>query len=333
MPIAWQAGTNFYIGNSPESDGVTAIVPGTRASWWGGYDDVKRLAEEAVGRPLKGAEIDRYWMAKGLEFWRKQPGKALGLLVRKTFLWFAGYEVGNDRDLYVVKRYSFIDYLLFNSKFLKFPFGILLPLALAGVWLCRRRWRRLMPLYLFVGAYSLSFIAFFVTSRYRMPMIPVVAILAVIGLLGLIGPISTRERGVGLAITVAAFLLFNANLAGAGRQTSPDQNHFAAALGLQKQGKEAEALAEVRRALEHDSATNALTLEATLLGRKNDHAGAESAARATVRLHPSEADAYGILGNVFANAGGSTRPRTTTKSRSGATHTRCRRGTTSATSP
>ena len=305
VPIAWQAGTNFYIGNNPESDGVTAIAPGTRASWWGGYDDVKVLAEEAAGRPLKGAEIDRYWLGKGLEFWRKQPGKALGLLLRKTFLWFAGYEVGNDSNLYAVKRYSFINFLLFNSKFLKFPFGILLPLALAGVWLARRHWRRLMPLYLLVAAYSLSFVVFFVTSRYRMPMIPIAAILASVGLVGLVGLVrlSGRERGIALAIALAAFLLFNANLAGAGRVASLGQNHFAAALGLREQGKNAEALAEVRRALAHDSATNVLSFEATMLGGMGDLAGAVRAARAATMLHPSEADAYGELGNVFANAG------------------------------
>jgi 4-amino-4-deoxy-L-arabinose transferase-like glycosyltransferase len=303
VPIAWQAGTNFVIGNNPESDGVTAIVPGTRASWWGGYDDVKRLAEQAAGRPLKGAEIDRYWMAKGLEFWRKQPGKALGLLARKTFLWFAGYEVGNESDLYGVKRHSFINYLFFNSRFLKFPFGILLPLALAGVWLLRRQWRRFLPLYLFVAAYSLSFIVFFVTSRYRTPMIPVVAILAAIGLIGLIGPIPRRERGIALGIALAAFLLLNANFAAAGRVTSPDQNHFAAALGLHQQGRDDEALRELRMALGHDSATNVLSFEATLLQRNGDLAGAGRAARAATRLHPSEADAWGSLGNVFANAG------------------------------
>ena len=318
VPIAWQAGTNFYIGNSLESDGVTAIVPGTRATWWGGYDDVKRLAEEAAGRPLKGAEIDRYWLGKGFEFWRTHPAKALGLLCRKTFLWFAGYEVGNDRDLYAAKRYSFINYLLFNSKFLKFPFGILLPLALVGVWLCRRQWRRLLPLYLFVGAYSLSFIAFFVTSRYRMPMVPIAAILASVGLVGLVPrrdmtelrsgnsdrvPSGWRRLAFPLAIALAAFLFLNANLAGAGRQASPDQNHFAAAVGLHEQGKDADALVEVRRALATDSATNALTLEATLLGSQGDLAGAERAARASVRLHPFDADAFGMLGNVLANAG------------------------------
>jgi len=303
VPIAWQAGTNFYIGNSPESDGVTAILPGTRGSLWGGYDDVRRLAEEAAGRPLKGAEIDRYWMAKGLEFWRRQPGKALGLLLRKTFLWFAGHEVSNDRDLYAVKRYSFINYLFFNSRFLKFPFGILLPLSLAGVWLFRKQWRRFLPLYLFVVAYSLSFIAFFVTTRYRMPLVPIAAVFAAMGLMGLIGRMARRERGIALAVAVAEFLFLNANLAGAGGQVSQDQNHVAAAVGLHGQGRDAEALAEVRQALKFDSARSVLSFEAALLSNLGDFAGAERAARAATRLHPLEADAYGELGNVFSKAG------------------------------
>ncbi|MEJ2721717.1 MAG: glycosyltransferase family 39 protein, partial [bacterium] len=49
VPIASQGGVNFYIGNNPESDGRTAIVPGTRWDWRGGYEDAIRLAEEAEG--------------------------------------------------------------------------------------------------------------------------------------------------------------------------------------------------------------------------------------------------------------------------------------------
>jgi cytochrome c-type biogenesis protein CcmH/NrfG len=303
VPIAWQAGTNFYIGNSPVSDGVTAVVPGTRPTWRGGYDDVRRLAEEALGRPLKGAEIDRYWLGRGFEFWREQPGKALVLLARKAFLWFAGYEMSNDRDLYGAKRHSFMNVLLFNSRFLKFPFGVLLPLALTGVWLLRREWRRLLPVYLFAGAYSVSFIVFFVCSRFRAPMVPLVAILAVMGLMGLAGQMGrVSGRGVALAVAVAAFLLFNANLAGAGREGGQDQDHFLVAIGLHEQGKGAQALAELRQALEYDSASNVLSVEAELLAAQGEFAEAERAARAAIRLHPSDADGFGTLGNVFASA-------------------------------
>jgi Flp pilus assembly protein TadD len=302
VPIAWQAGTNFYIGNSPESDGLTAIVPGTRGTWWGGFNDVKRLAEEAAGRPLKGAEIDRYWLGRGLEFWRRQPGKALGLFLRKTFYWFAGYEFSNDRILYDVKRNSFINYLFFNSRFLKFPFGILLPLALAGAWLCRSHWRRFLPLYLFAGAYSLSFIVFFVCSRFRTPLVPIVAIFAAIGLVGLAEPLAKRERLIGFGILLGAFLLLNVNLAAAGRVSGPGQNYFAVATDLHQQGKDAEALAEVRRGLGSDSLADVLKFEAMLLASQGDFAEAERAARAVVRRYPSDTDAYEALAGVLVNA-------------------------------
>ena len=303
VPIAWQAGTNFYIGNSPESDGVTAVVPGTRADWWGGFDDVKRLAEEAAGRPLKGAEIDRYWLGKGFEFWRQHPGKALGLLVRKSFLWFAGYEVSNEQDLYTVKRYSFINYLFFSTRSLKFPFGIVLPLALAGIWLSRRQWLSLLPLYLFGAAWSLSFIVFFVCSRYRLPIIPLAAVFGAMGLTGLTGRAAKRERVIGLAIALGAFLLFNANFAAAGKPVKEDANHVAAAVALLKQGKDADALVELQRALDVESLPNVLKLEASLLQTRGDLAGAERAARAAVRLYPTNADAYIALGGALATAG------------------------------
>jgi tetratricopeptide (TPR) repeat protein len=176
-------------------------------------------------------------------------------------------------------------------------------LALVGVWFSRSQWRRFLPLYLFAGAYSLSFIVFFVCSRYRMPMIPIVAILGVIGLIGLIGPVPRRERGIALGIAIAAYLLFNANLTGTGRQVSQDQNHVVSAVGLHGQGRDAEALVEVREALKVDSARSVLSLEAALLSNLGDFAGAERAARAAVRLYPSDADALYALGGVLATAG------------------------------
>jgi tetratricopeptide (TPR) repeat protein len=104
-------------------------------------------------------------------------------------------------------------------------------------------------------------------------------------------------------VVLAAFLLLNANLAGAGRQVGRDQNLIAAAVGLHGQGRDAEALAEVRKALKLDSARSALSLEAALLSNLGDAAGAERAARAAVRLYPSDADAYDALGGVLATAG------------------------------
>lgn len=129
--------------------------------------------------------------------------------------------------------------------------------------------------------YSLSFIVFFVTGRDQTAIVPFPTILGGMGFIGLIRPM--RGRGVALAIAVAAFLFFNASLAGAGRQGSPGQSHIDAAIGLHEQGRDAEAVAELREALRHNSATNILSFDANLRAVHGEFAETERAAQAAIR--------------------------------------------------
>jgi Tfp pilus assembly protein PilF/glycosyltransferase involved in cell wall biosynthesis len=296
--IAWQAGTNFYIGNNPNSDGTTAIVPGTRSSWWGGYYDAKRLAEQASGRELKGTEIDAYWLGQGLRFWREQPARALRLLARKAHLWFSGYEVSNDRDFYFFKRFSFLNPLIFKAGVLQFPFGLLLPLALVGFYQTRTRGRQLMPIYLFFISFSLSFIVFFVTARYRMPVVVLAIPFAVFGVERLFSA-PRRELLVSAVIFVAGFVVFNTNLARI-TEANAAQNYFLAAKGFYDTGRPQQASEELEQALARDSAVNILSLEATIRMDMRQPARAEQAARDAIRLWPHQAEAYGLAGNVYA---------------------------------
>jgi 4-amino-4-deoxy-L-arabinose transferase-like glycosyltransferase len=138
--IAWQGGTNFYIGNNPHADGYTAIAPGTRMTWWGGYNDMKHIAEQETGRELTGGEIDLYWLKQGLSFFVEQPGKALVLLIKKAYLFFSGVELSNNRDIYFFTRLTFLKYLMTNVSFFQFPFGVLFPLGLVGIFLVFKNW-------------------------------------------------------------------------------------------------------------------------------------------------------------------------------------------------
>jgi len=310
VPIAWQAGTNFYIGNNPQSDGVTAVVPGTRASWWGGYNDVKALAERALGRELKGAQIDRYWLRQGFEFWKKEPLRALGLTAHKLCLLLSGYEVSNNRNIYYFKRFSFLNLLIFQTGVLKFPFGLLLPLALAGAYLGRRQAGRWLPAYLFVAAFGLSFVAFFITARYRMPLVPILAILACYAV-SRFRQSAKREKLVSGAVFALSFVVFNAGffgagssgLAGPGRVEDAAQTRFNTAMALYQQGKPADALEEVRAALVADSADNVLILESAIYLDAQDFSRARAAAEAAVRKAPNTAEPYGQLGNVYGAIG------------------------------
>ena len=56
----------FLHRNNENADGITAIVPGTRPDWDGGYEDSHRIPQEELGRKLGEAEISSYWFKKGL---------------------------------------------------------------------------------------------------------------------------------------------------------------------------------------------------------------------------------------------------------------------------
>jgi 4-amino-4-deoxy-L-arabinose transferase-like glycosyltransferase len=215
VPIAWQGGVNFYIGNNPHSDGKTAIVPGTRKSWYGGFADAKRLAEEQAGRTLSNSEIDNYWLREGMKFILGSPSAALILFLKKVYLYCGGYEISNNRDIYFFTRPTFLKFIFFKTSFFQFPFGVLLPLSIVGIYLALRNRKKILLMLYFIVLYSLSIIVFFVTARYRMPVVPFLIILSAYGIMESINYI--RKSGLQyyttpLVIFVAAFILFNINL-------------------------------------------------------------------------------------------------------------------------
>jgi hypothetical protein len=167
VPIASQGGVNFYIGNNPVADGYTAIVPGTRATWWGGHDAAVAIAEHARGRALRASEVSRYWTAEGLAFLRADPAAALRLYVRKLYLFWWGAEISNNEHIYFLRRYSLPMQATLWHAGLYFPFGLVGPLALLGMGLAWVRLRaRVVPLVAFVALYMISVVLFFVCARY-----------------------------------------------------------------------------------------------------------------------------------------------------------------------
>jgi len=172
--IASQGGLNFYIGNNPHSDGRTAIAPGERLDFWGSYERAILRAEDALGRKLKPSEVSDYHYKLAWDFIRQQPGKALALTVLKLRLFWSRYEIANNKNLYFwTERFTPI------VRFLPLGFGVIGPLGILGLVLCRRRGVELFPLWGFVLVYMLSVVLFFCTARYRMPVIPVLILLAV----------------------------------------------------------------------------------------------------------------------------------------------------------
>ena len=206
--IATQGGVNFWIGNNPQSDGRTAIVPGTRATWQGGYDDAIALAEREAGHRLRPSQVDAHYLRKGLAFIVREPGRAALLTARKLRLLLAAGERGNNNNPYFWRRWSPV---------LRWPIWLgwapVLALAVLGYW--RRdlaRPRRLLLLG-FAAAYAASVLAFFVNGRFRLPLLALLAAPAGAGLERIVAALRTRRWPDGLVgpLVAVGLLAFSAS--------------------------------------------------------------------------------------------------------------------------
>ncbi|HET6350465.1 MAG TPA: glycosyltransferase family 39 protein [Candidatus Krumholzibacteria bacterium] len=170
VPIGASGGVNFWIGNNPNSDGSTAIVPGTRADWWGGYNDAIAIAEKDMGHKLTLAEVSDYYFRRGEQFIREHPDEAWPLMWKKFRIYWGAGERANDKYIYFFWHLAKMTYVPLPG------FWLIAPLAFLGAVLLWRRRAELAMFYLFVLVYSLGVIAFFVNARFRLPIMPVMTL-------------------------------------------------------------------------------------------------------------------------------------------------------------
>jgi 4-amino-4-deoxy-L-arabinose transferase-like glycosyltransferase len=165
--VASQGGVNFYIGNNPLSDGVTAVVPGTSPDWWEGYDQTHAMVAQDLGREPRESEVSQWFFDRAFAYWSDEPGAALDNLLRKARYLVNRQEWANNKCLY-----TFVDEFAPATGRLPVGFGLVGPLGLLGLALGMRRAGRLFPLWGFCLAYGTSVVLFFVNARFRAPLVP-----------------------------------------------------------------------------------------------------------------------------------------------------------------
>lgn len=206
VPIASQGGVNFYIGNNPQSDGRTAIVPGTRPDWWGGYYDAIEMAEKDEGRPLQPSEVSNYFFKRGLSFMLHSPAEAARLMAHKFRLFWSGGERANNMNIYFFWRITGMGAVPLPG------FWLVCPLGLLGLTLAWRKRRELVLFYLFVAAYSAGVIAFFVNARFRLPVVPVLILFAAAALVSLVNLFRENPKRFAAALALLALFAFAVNI-------------------------------------------------------------------------------------------------------------------------
>jgi len=160
-------GLSFYIGNNEKATGYFMSPYGVSIT---PVDQVKtsiRYAEKELGKMLNPSEASHYWFTKGLKFIKDNPLDALFLYLKKCALFWRKEEIPLN-----------INYPFFSKAFapiFKLPFisfGIIAPLALLGIFLSMRRKDDALLVTLFILSSVVSGVLFFVSDRYRLPVVP-----------------------------------------------------------------------------------------------------------------------------------------------------------------
>jgi len=204
-PVLFTAhsGINFYYGNNPTADGTWQPTAELQRGPGFSHEQLKRVSRTIEGRQVRWSVASTHWLGKGLHFITTQPLAWFKLLGRKFLLFFSNYEVPNDYYPETARASSLPLKLAFVN------FGLVLALGLGGmVWAWPKRGQSL-PAYLFVAAYLVSALLFYVLSRLRAPVLPFLLMFAGFGLNELVDALRQRRTAraaLGIAIAVAVYV-------------------------------------------------------------------------------------------------------------------------------
>ncbi len=174
----FQMGPNFYMGNQKDAVGlICPLIPGRETPEYE-RADATALAEAAVGRELTPQEVSNFWLGQALEYITSQPLDWLQLLGRKWWMTWNRYEIPDTESYYIHRERSWVLGVLGRVL----HFGVLCPLAAAGVVLTWTKRRSLMPLYLVALTVAAGVTLFYVSARYRFPLVAVAAPFAAAGI-------------------------------------------------------------------------------------------------------------------------------------------------------
>lgn len=242
-----QFGPNFYIGNNPAADGSYQSLRFGRGSPEFERADATELAERASGRTLTPGEVSAYWRDRALAFITGRPGAWLRLMGRKTLLLVNASEAIDTESQESYAQWSWPLRLLGGLTHV----GVLLPLAILGVWATWAERRRLAVFGWIALAFTLSTLAFYVFARYRYPLVPLLMLVAAPGVLAL--PRLTREwrtpgARVALLVALVAAIAAEVPLLSPARSRAITENNLGTA--LYEAGRHDDAVAAFRRAIE-----------------------------------------------------------------------------------
>jgi tetratricopeptide (TPR) repeat protein len=266
-------GIAFYTGNAPDANGLYRQIPGIRASILGQAVDARLVAETASGRAMSDAEVSSHFTALATDWMAQDPGAWVRLMATKLYYTLHGQHFA------VPLSYPFFAYdtgawlaVLALGPWLLFSLGTWgLVFATKGrAW----RWCNFAPWAIATPALVLSVALFFVTERYRLPvLVPLVV-------------------GTGAALSTWATWL-------RGRQWRP------LAIGIGAVAAGVFAFNQRLDMIDADGRMEERVKMAEASARAGDRAGAERWLAMSLEVYPYPASAHLRLATILADRGDS----------------------------
>jgi tetratricopeptide (TPR) repeat protein len=294
VPVSSNAGVTFFHGNGPGARGYI-YVPYELAQ--GGKGDQRRIAtwiaRERTGLALDDVEADRWWGRQAVDERLRHPVDTAGLVLRRAAL-----AVGNDELALDMGPRQDLNPLRWAAPL---PLALIVGLAVAGVamsgWRATGGWLVWSALL----ACALTPLVFYVTSRYRLPMVAMLCLPAGAGVATLFRPsMKGRPRWIG-------FILGGAVAAGSLLVPAGDLLAHSDAAGFRQRaqawrqvGRLREAEADLHRSLEQDGASAHSWLQLGDVRERSGRPGeAEACYRRALVLLPGYAPAACVLGQLL----------------------------------
>jgi len=298
------AGFNLYIGNHEKATGLFEIPPRVDMDQ---DPSGSRVAEADKGRsPLKSSEVSRYWSSRAWRFIGQNPYDFIKLLLKKLYFFWGRTEIAQIYSMSLMKKFMPI---------LKWPlpcFYLIGPLSLIGMGICFfKPDRRKILLVLFAHIYVITLLPFFMTARYRVPIIPLLCILASLAIVQFgKSVIQTRWKVSGMFVSgfiILVLILNNTRFF----STKDEASQFHNALGLiyKSEGRIKEAIEEYHNALIVKPSSYAYANLGTLYYERRDYDQAIGYYQEAIRLEPDNARMYFNMGQAFLAAGKSDKAR------------------------
>jgi Tfp pilus assembly protein PilF len=299
------AGFNAYLGNGPDATGVFVLLPGLDLQ----QDPLTiRYVQRDLGRRVTASQTSDYWMQRTRAWVHAHPGRTLELFLWKMLLFWNRMSIPQVEGFETAATGSVLGRPPFWQHFGLLALGMVGAALALGTLVWRRgradasaRVRGLVAACALT--YSVSIALFFITDRYRVPVLPYVIVLAAAACettLGCFGRAGRRWLPVlGLAF-IGCFMLTDPARLGVDRRRMQRDLLVHTALRYGEAGQFDAALREYRSALALDpQSADVRDGLARMLGRAGQDSLAYVQFRTLLHDHPDDARGWYNLGNLL----------------------------------